>query len=200
MQIIFQNPYESLNSRMTVVDIIAEPLRLLKLYRSDKEVIDRVTEVLEEMGLTPPEEYLNRYPHQLSGGQRQRVGIARAFGPNPKFVVADEPVAGLEDVPTITSVFPEYKKYLPWGPFYGVWAKKGLPEDTKQKLVEAFKKSFEEPDFQQFLDDFGAISMGLSGEEADQFLKHWQSVSCWMIYEAGGAKESPEKFGILKVE
>ena len=96
MQIIFQDPYESLNPRMTVEDIIAEPLRVLRIANSEDEVIAKVKEILTKVGLTPPEEFMFRYPHELSGGQRQRVAIARAFVINPKFVVADEPVSMLD--------------------------------------------------------------------------------------------------------
>ena len=113
-------------------------------------------------------------------------------------VVSDKPVPGLEGVPTITSIYPKYKKYLPWGPFYGIWVKRGIPEKARKKLVSAFSKGFNNPKFKKFLKDFGAIPMGLTGKEADKFLKHWQSVSCWMIYEAGGSKTSPDKLGIPK--
>jgi len=96
MQIIFQDPYESLNPRMSIFDIIAEPLRIQKIVDSPREVRKRVVEVLEDLEMTPPEEYIYRFPHELSGGQRQRVAIARAFVIRPEFLVADEPVSMLD--------------------------------------------------------------------------------------------------------
>ncbi len=96
MQIVFQDPYESLNPRMSIYDILSEPLQLQNITDNPEEIDKRVSKALEDMDLVPPEEFMYRFPHELSGGQRQRVAIGRAFILDPEFVVADEPVSMLD--------------------------------------------------------------------------------------------------------
>ena len=134
------------------------------------------------------------FPTALGAAKEHiRAGRVKALA-----VVNATPVDGLEAVPAITEAFPGFEKYLPWGPFYGVFCKRDVPEEAKEKLTGAFRKAADTPQFQKFIADKGNLLMNISGDEADKFLKRYQSVTTWLLHDAGATKVSPEELGIPK--
>ncbi|MDO4548192.1 MAG: tripartite tricarboxylate transporter substrate binding protein [Clostridia bacterium] len=112
-------------------------------------------------------------------------------------VISPERVQAIKQVPAITEYYEQqYKPYLPWGAFFGVFVKKGTPADVYDTLQKAYLKAYNDPKFDEFANTMGGVKLGLTGDAARQYIKQNQSVSSWLLFDAGGAKESPEKFGI----
>ncbi len=113
-------------------------------------------------------------------------------------VVNPEPVATLPDVPAITDALPEMAKFLPWGPFYGVFVRQDVPDDVKAKLVASFDTAAKSETFTTLMANKGNVVMNISGDEAAAFVKKWQQVTAWALQDSGAAKVSPEKLGIMR--
>jgi tripartite-type tricarboxylate transporter receptor subunit TctC len=119
-----------------------------------------------------------------------RAGRVKALA-----VVDEKPYAG---IPPITQDLPGLDKYLPWGPFYGVFVKRDVPEAAKARLTAAFKAAAGNAKFNELMVNRGNVVMNIGGAEADAFLRKWQSVTAWTLHEAGATKRSPAELGIPK--
>lgn len=113
-------------------------------------------------------------------------------------VVNTEPVDTLPDVPAITDTIPEMERFLPWGPFYGVFVRADVPDDVKATLTTAFSKAATDEKFLQLMDNRGNIVMNTTGQDAVDFLAKWQQVTTWALQDTGAAKVSPESLGIAR--
>lgn len=122
----------------------------------------------------------------------------RAGNMKPILVFDTEASAALPDVQIATDANAEYETYLPWGPFFGVFAKNGTPNDVIQALTAAYAKGAEHPDFVALMDGRGFTMMNISGDEANAFLSKWQQGTAWLLDDAGLTKASPEEFGIAR--
>jgi tripartite-type tricarboxylate transporter receptor subunit TctC len=120
----------------------------------------------------------------------------RAGRVKPLAIVNTEPVATLPGVAPITADLPGMARLLPWGPFYGVWVRRDVPEAARTRLVAAFREAAASEAFTTLMRNAGNIMMNISGDEADAFLRRWQSITAWTLQEAGAARRSPAEFGI----
>ncbi len=116
----------------------------------------------------------------------------------PLAVFDIEPSPLLPDVPTVVTDYPGFANYLPWGPFFGIFVKEGTPDEAVEKLRAAYQESAAQDDFKKLMDDRGFTLMNITGDEAKEFLERWQSVTSWLVFDAGVAKTSPEEFDIPK--
>lgn len=115
-------------------------------------------------------------------------------------VVNTETVATLPDAPAITDAIPDIAKFLPWGPFYGVFVRQDVPDDVKAKLVATFDTAAKSETFKTLMANKGNIIMNISGDEAASFLKKWQQVTAWALQDTGAAKVNPETLGIMRAK
>ncbi len=114
-------------------------------------------------------------------------------------VISKERIESIKDVPTVVEAYPgEYDPYLPWGAFFGVFLKKGAPAEALEKLQDAFLKAYNDPKFTEFANTMGGVKLGLTGDAARAYIEQNKSVSAWLLYDAGGAKFSPEEFEIAR--
>ena len=111
-------------------------------------------------------------------------------------VISKERIDSIPAVPAITEAYEEYVPYLPWGAFFGAFVRKGTPADALDALQSAFQKGYEDPRFDEFAKSTGGVKLGLTGEKAREYIQQNKSVSAWLLHDAGGAKHSPEEFGI----
>ncbi len=133
-------------------------------------------------------------PSGISAAAEQiKAGKMRALA-----VVNPEPVDTLPDVPAITDTLPEMAKFLPWGPFYGVFVRADVPDDVKAKLTDAFATAATDKTFLELMANRGNVVMNMGGQEAVDFLAKWQQVTVWALQDTGAAKVSPEKLGISR--
>ena len=133
-------------------------------------------------------------PAGISAAAEQiKAGKMRALA-----VVNTETMESLPDVPPITDAVPEMAKYLPWGPFYGVFVRKDAPDDVKAKLVSAFAAAAKSEQFETLMNNRGNVIMNISGDEAEAFLNKWQQVTAWVLQDTGAAKVNPETLGIKR--
>lgn len=113
-------------------------------------------------------------------------------------MISDESVEGYEEVPVIQDSYPDYSKYLPWGPFYGVFVKNGTDQAIVDKLTEAFSTACEDDSFKDLVAAKGCFILDMSGDEAVEYLKKYRSTTSWLLYDSGVTEISPEQFGIEK--
>lgn len=131
-------------------------------------------------------------PSGISAAAEQiKAGKMRALA-----VVNPEAVDTLPDVPPITDNLPEIGRFLPWGPFYGVFVRRDVPDDVKATLVDVYATAAEDETFLELMANRGNVVMNISGDEADAFLTKWQQVTVWALQDTGAAKISPKDLGI----
>ncbi|MAG66694.1 MAG: tricarboxylate transport protein TctC [Pseudomonas sp.] len=202
------SPYQTMEALLAAVQAEPDTLRMGvsgpgSLPNSVHSLISAVQE-LKVRGVTYPGDgpgitallgnHIDFMPLGLIAAQEMlKAGKLRALA-----VVASAELESLPGVPPITQAIPSMERYLPWGSFWGIWVRKEVPAEARERLSAAFAAAVAKEDFQKFLKGMGAQPLNLSGDEAGQYLDHWQSVTAWSMYEAGALDQSPQVLGIAK--
>lgn len=202
------SPYNTLEELMD--DILAKPGQIVMATTGAGGLPEVVASMFADVvGIEPilvPFDGENECMTAIMGGNASytitTLGSAASFYASGDIkilaMLSEEPVPGYEDVPTVLGVYPDFAKYLPWGPFYGVFVKKGTDQAVVDKLTEVFAQAAEDQDFLDLIAANGCFPLGLSGDEAVEYLLKYRSVTSWLLYDSGAAQISPEDFGIAK--
>lgn len=202
------SPYNTLEDLMN--DILANPGKIVMATTGAGGLPEVVAAMFADVvGTEPiivPFDGENECMTAIMGGNADytitTLGSAAAFYESGDIkllsMISDTPVDGYEDIPIVVDSYADFSKYVPWGPFYGVFVKAGTDQAIVDKLTEIFSAAAEDKDFQQMLLDNGCFPMNMSGDEAVEYLKSYRSITSWLLYNSGAAQNSPEDFGIEK--
>ena len=200
------SPYNTLEELMD--DILANPGKIVMATTGAGGLPEVVAAMFADVvGVEPiivPFDGENECMTAIMGGNADytitTLGSAAAFYASGDIkllsMISDAPVDGYEDIPTVVDSYADFSKYVPWGPFYGVFVKAGTDQAIVDKLTEVFSEAAQDADFQQLLLDNGCFPMNMSGDEAVNYLKSYRSITSWLLYNSGAAAISPEEFGI----
>lgn len=202
------SPYNTIEE--LVDDILARPGKVIMATTGAGGLPETVAAMMSDVNGTQPNMVAfdgeNEAMTAIMGGNADytivTLGSAASFYQSGDIkllsMIAEEPVEGYEEVPAILTSYPDYSKYLPWGPFYGVFVKNGTDQTIVDKLTAAFSAATEDAGFQELLRAKGCFVLNLSGDEAVSYLQKYRSTTSWLLYNSGVAETSPEQFGIEK--
>lgn len=204
------SPYETLEQ--LVDDILAKPGKVIMATTGAGGLPETVAAMMADINGTEPNmipfDGENECMTAIMGHNADytitTLGSAASFYESGDIrilaMIHNDKVPGYEDVPYITETYPDFEKYLPWGPFYGAFVKNGTDEAIVSKLTEVFREANADPAYQELNTAKGCFPMDISGEEAVEYLKKYRAVTSWLLFDSGVTEISPEGFGIARPE
>ena len=204
------SPYETVEQ--LVDDVLANPGKVVMATTGAGGLPETVAAMMADINGTEPNmvpfDGENECMTAIMGGNAAytitTLGSAASFYESGEIrilaMIHNDKVPGYEDIPAITEAYPDYSKYLPWGPFYGAFVKNGTDEAIVEKLTAVFKEANADPSYQELNTAKGCFPMDISGEEAVEYLKKYRAVTSWLLYDSGVTEINPEDFGIARPE